>query len=214
MNASRDNIGLGFFPLAPEAFRAFAKVNATSEEIGPIATYLDEGVGASKHHEHDSILKTEIVLLGLYGCDTLSAAICCLVTTSRDKTDGVDVTHAIKLDSIVVDQHSRRRGLGVALVSECFAEIIEDPGKNVRHLYAHSVHPATVRLLRTLAFQDPPPSGAPISSLHLEDGAGALVKRCNDRLASVSTSLKLHCSYCQSNSRKARRWCSKVRFDA
>jgi len=214
MNASCDNIGMGFFPLTPEVFRAFAKVNATSEEIGPIATYLDEGVSAPKHIDDVSILETDIVLLGLYGCDTLTAAICCLVTTSRSKTDDVDVTHAIKLDSIIVDQRSRRRGLGVALVSECFAEIIADPGKNVTHLYAHSVHPATVRLLRTLAFQDPPPSGAPISSLHLGDGTDGFVKRCNDRLASVSTSLKLHCSYCQSSSRKARRWCSKVRFDA
>jgi hypothetical protein len=214
MKASRDNIGLGFFPLEPEAFRAFAKVNATSEEIGQIATYLDEGVDAPKHHDSESILKTEIVLMGLYGCDTLTAAICCLVTSSRSKTDGFATSHAIKLDSIIVDKNSRRRGLGVALVSECFAEIIGQPGNNVTHLYAHSVHPATVRLLRTLTFLDPPPRGAPISSLHLEEGTDGLVKRCNDRLASVSTSLKLHCSYCQANSRKARRWCSKVRFDA
>ena len=214
MNGSSDNVGIGFFPLSPEQFRAFAKMNATSEEIGPIATYLDEGVTAKKRGDGNSILKTETILMGLYGCDSLCAAICCLVTSSQAGDDRTPESQAVKLDSIIVDKRLRRRGLGVALVSKSFAEIVSEPGRTVNHLYAHSVHPATVRLLRSLAFRDPPPSGAPISSLHFDDGAAGFVKRCDDRLASVSTSLKLQCSYCRSNSRKTRRWCAKPRFGA
>jgi len=225
MTAAGDNVGLndglGFFPLTREAFREFAKLHATSDEIGPIATYLDEGVGSAKHddanaiHKHDdanAIQKTEIVLYGLYGCDALCAAICCLVTSSRLGSNQAEASQGIKLDSIIVDKALRRRGLGAALVARAFADLIEDPARNVQHLYAHSVHPATVRLLRSLAFRDPPPSGAPISSLHFEDGGAAFIKRCRDQVASVSTNLKLQCSYCRANHRKARRWCPKVKF--
>ncbi len=214
MTALGDNIGLNFLSLTPAMFRDFAKIHATSDEIGPIATYLDEGVGTAKHDNSDAIQKTEIVLYGLYGCNALCAAICCLVTSSRHQVDQVEASHGIKLDSIIVNKALRRRGLGVALVSGAFARIIRDPDRNVQHLYAHSVHPATVRLLRSLAFRDPPPSGAPISSLHFEDGPDGFLKRCDDRLAAVSTNLKLQCSYCQANNRKARRWCPNQKFGA
>ncbi len=214
MDEVHDNVRMGIFSLTPEVFRKFAKIHATSDEIGPIATYLDEGVDAAKHDNANAILKTEIVLFGLYGCDILCAAICCLVTSSHHDSDKEGGSHGIKLDSIVVDKSLRRRGLGAALVSSAFARIVREPGLNVQHLYAHSVHPATVRLLRSLAFRDPPPLGAPISSLHFEDGPDGFLKRCDDRLAAVSTNLKLQCSYCQANNRKARRWCPKPKFGA
>jgi len=199
MTQSSDKKGLEFRTLDATTFRDFAKLHATSDEIGPIATYLDEDRKTGN-------LKSEIELQGLWGCDELCAAVCCLITPA---TDGQ--YSAIKLDSIVVDKKLRRQGLGIALVAKTFQDVISRNSPEIRNLYAHSVHPATVRMLRSLGFNEPLPTGAPISAINLVENGDEFSRRCRDRLMTVTNNLKMNCSYCRGNHRKTRHWCSAVR---
>jgi hypothetical protein len=199
MNEKDIKKGLEFRPLEPDMFREFARRHATSDEIGPIATYLDNDGKAKENSD-------KINLMGLWGCDEPCAAICCLVTEAKDGQSA-----AIKLDSIIVDKSLRRQGLGIALVVKSFQELISENQPGIRNLYAHSVHPATVRMLRSLGFNDPLPTGAPISSINLEEKGDIFNNRCNERLTTITNNLKLNCSYCRSNHRKTRHWCSTAR---
>ena len=174
MNQSSEKKGLEFRALDATTFREFARLHATSDEIGPIATYLDEDRKTGN-------LKSEIELQGLWGCDELCAAVCCLITPA---TDGK--YSAIKLDSIVVDKKLRRQGLGIALVVKTFQDVISRHRPEIRNLYAHSVHPATVRMLRSLGFNEPLPTGAPISAINLVENGDEFSRRCRDRLMTVT----------------------------
>ena len=195
MNVKDVKKGLEFRELEAEVFKEFARSHATSDEIGRIATYLDEDneqIGGDAN----------IILMCLWGCEEPCAAICCLVTTAKDGESA-----AIKLDSIIVDKNLRRQGLGLALVVKSFQDLIADNTPKIRNLYAHSVHPATVRMLRTLGFSDPLPTGAPISAINLEEKGEEFDRRCKERLMTITNNLKLNCSYCRSNHRKTRQWC-------
>ena len=196
MNVKVVKKGLEFRELGPETFREFARNHATSDEIGRIATYLDEDVTSKSDN-------SDIRLMGLWGCDEPCAAICCLVTPAKDGESA-----AIKLDSIIVDKKLRRQGLGLALVVKTFQDLIVDSNPKIRNLYAHSVHPATVRMLRSLGFSDPPATGAPISALNLEENGEEFHSRCQERLMTITNNLKMNCSYCRSNHRKTRHWCA------
>ena len=191
--------GLEFLPMETESFREFARKHARSEEIGPIATYLDK-------HSQEEIDSNELKIMGLMGCEVPCAAVCCLVTPS---TDGESA--AVKLDSIIVNGTLRRQGLGVALVAKSFLDLVSSHVPEIKNLYAHSVHPATVRMLRSLGFSDPLPTGAPISAINLEEKGDEFRSRCNERLTTVSNNLKMNCSYCRSNHRKTRQWCASSR---
>jgi hypothetical protein len=204
MMQSETKKGLEFHSLGVEDFREFARRHGTSEEIGPIATYLDPSK-PGKDGEAPSATST-VTLRGLMGCEVPCAAICCLITPA---TDGKSA--AIKLDSIIVDKQLRRQGLGAALVARSFLDIIDNHQPEIRNIYAHSVHPATVRMLRSFGFKDPLPTGAPISAMNLEEKGDEFRTLCNDRIATVTNTLRLNCSYCRSNHRKTRHWCAAAR---
>lgn len=182
--------------ISPEAFREFAKRYASSPEIGPIQTSLDGGVESPKDHER--------VLVGLWGCESLCAVACFhLYESARDKTRRV-----VKLDSVIVDNRLRRRGLAGLLVTQAFADLVTDINRNITRIYAHSVHPGTVRLLRRLGFNDPQATGAPISDVSVDaDEREAFLKLCEAQVSNHMRQIKLQCEFCRKNDRRARPWC-------
>ncbi len=188
--------GLTIAEISPEEFRGFAKRFATSPEIGPVQTSLDDSI--DKTDEYDR------VLVGLWGCDTLCAIACFhLYKSARDNARRV-----LKLDSVVVDNRLRRRGLAGLLVTQAFADLVDDTARNIVHLYAHSVHPATVRLLRRLGFNDPQPTGAPLSDINVDaEGGEPFVKACQAQIINHMRQIKLQCEFCRKGDRRARPWC-------
>ena len=182
--------------IPPEKFREFAKRYATSSEIGPIQTSLDGSI--------DNPEDCDRILFGLWGCDTLCAVACFhLYQSARDKT-----RRALKLDSVVVDNRLRRRGLAGFVVTQALVELVPDSARNIVQIYAHSVHPATVRLLRRLGFDDPPATGAPISNVHF-DGANReeFLKNCHNQIVNQMGQINLQCEFCRKGDRRSRPWC-------
>lgn len=182
--------------ISAEEFRDFAKRHATSPEIGPIQTSLDGG--ADKEIDFDR------VLIGLWGCESLCAVACFhLYQSAMDKT-----RHVLKLDSVIVGTQLRRRGLAGLLVAQSFIDLVVDRVRRVSRVYAHSVHPATVRLLRRLRFNDPQITGAPISDISVvEDDREAFLKVCEEQIKSHMNQMKLQCEFCRKGDKRARPWC-------
>jgi len=187
--------GLEFQALARRQFVDFAKRHASSPEIGPIATCLDGG--------EDSAPPGQYRLLGLTGCGRLCAVACC--TLSRGAAEG---PYGAKLDSVIVDHGLRRRGLAGLLVAKSFHELLSSVDAALSVIYAHAVHPATVRLLGRLAFSAPPPTGAPLAALRIAGGERAgLARRLETRVQELAARLKLQCALCRTGDRRARPWC-------
>lgn len=182
--------------ISAEEFRQFAKRYANSPEIGPIQTSLDGGV--------DKEIDYERVLVGLWGCESLCAVACFhLYESARDKTRRV-----LKLDSVVVDDQLRRRGLAGILAAQAFSDLVADGSRNVARIYAHSVHPGTVRLLRRLGFNDPQTTGAPISDIDVSaEKREAFLRVCEARIMSHMNQIKLQCEFCRKADKRARPWC-------
>lgn len=182
--------------ISAEDFRGFARCHATSPEIGPIQTSLDAGV--------DKEIDFDRVLIGLWGCESLCAVACFhLYQSAMDKS-----RHVLKLDSVIVGTQLRRRGLAGLLVSQSFIDLVVDRVRRVSRVYAHSVHPATVRLLRRLRFNDPQITGAPISDISVEqDGRETFLKVCEEQIKSHMNQMKLQCEFCRKGDKRARPWC-------
>ncbi len=192
--------GLAIRRISEDEFRAFAKLHATSPEIGDIRTYFDADADADAENRHEA---GAVQLLGLTGCGKLCAVSCCTIVGSKTGD-----THACKLDSVIVDGELRKRGLATVLVARAFLDLLDDPDFRLTTFYAHSVHPATVKMLRTLAFRDPPPVGAPISSSHLDDGnRDDFSAACRERFDTLTRHLKLQCAFCLKRNRRAQPWC-------
>ncbi len=186
--------GLSIRSIEPDAFREFARRFATSDEIGPIATALDK--------DHPVFAGTETALLGLFGCQTLCAIACFVVTSTADGSQ------VCKLDSVIVDSALRRRSLAKMLVASTFSAMATRSAGRLERIYAHSVHPATVRLLGSLGFQPPPPTGAPLSVVNLDRSSrGQFVSNCDDVRDGIAGRMKLECAFCKGNDRRARPWC-------
>ncbi len=188
--------GLSIGPISDDDFRAFARRHASSDEVGPIRTCLDrdaaEGTDAAK------------VVNGLWACHELCAVICVQLYRSRKEAS----TYVAKLDSVIANDKLRRRGLAGLLVARTFLDLVTDADRNVIRLYAHSVHPGTVRLLRRLEFSDPPPVGAPISDLSLEgERRDAFIGACGAEIRGHMSRLGLQCTFCRNGDRRARPWC-------
>lgn len=182
--------------ISAEEFRGFAKRYAHSPEIGPIQTSLDGGI--------DQPDDCERVLVGLWGCGTLCAVACFhLYESAQDET-----RHVLKLDSVVVDDRLRRRGLAGWIVSQVFSDLVADEVRNISRAYAHSVHPGTVRLLRRLGFNDPQVTGAPLSDVDV-DGARRedFLKLCESQIVTHMSQIKLQCEFCRKRDKRARPWC-------
>lgn len=188
--------GLKIERITEDAFRAFARRHGSSTEIGPIGTYLDD--------DHQGQAYGEPHLFGLTGCGEICAIVCC--TVGADHTGR---SHACKLDSIIVHNDLRRGGLGAALVYKAFQELLDDPRFNVASIYSYAVHPATVRMLHRLGFSDPPPTGAPLSSIEvIGSRRERLAKTLKIGFQNAEKKLKIQCSFCQNNDKRTRRWCA------
>ena len=189
--------GLTIGPITEDQFRDFARKFATSEEIGPIRTALDSDANVDE--------EVRRVLVGLSGCGELCSAACLLLYSS--KMDG-GKSHVVKLDSVIVDPALRRRGLGGILVTQAFSDVLAAASYNIRRFYAHSVHPATVHLLRRMGFSDPPPVGAPISSAAIEPGTeDEFVRKWEEQTRGRLEQMRLQCEFCRKGDRRARPWC-------
>ena len=182
--------------ISPEDFRGFAKRYATSPEIGPIQTSLDGGA--------DKEVVFDRVLVGLKGCDTLCATACIHLYKSVRETDKI----AVKLDSVIVDDRLRRRGLAGLLVAQSFLDLMLDRSRKIVSIYAHSVHPGTVRLLNRIGFHAPHGNGAPISAINFDtDDSEAFFKTCNKQIQLQLVDMKRQCALCRMGSKRARSWC-------
>ncbi|MCZ6774385.1 MAG: hypothetical protein O7G83_20700 [Proteobacteria bacterium] len=188
--------GLTIAEISQEEFRDFAKRYATSPEIGPIQTSLDGGV--------DKKIDFDRVLVGLAGCGTL-CAVACLHLHQSVLEKG---QQALKLDSVIVDDRLRRRGLAGLLVTQSFVDQILRHGRGVASIYAYAVHPGSLRLLRRLGFNDPHAIGAPLSNINFEtDDREAFLKECNNQITSQMIQMKRQCAWCRKGNRRADPWC-------
>lgn len=188
--------GLGVAPIAEAEFREFVRRHGSSDEIGPIGTYLDD---AQREHTYGAPH-----LWGLYGCGDLCAVVCCTISPYQSGAG-----HACKLDSIIVHQSLRREGLGAALVCRIFQHLMEDARFDVTSIFSYAVHPATVRMLGRLGFSAPPPRGAPLCSLRIgADNRKQLATALNLKFQDTAKKLKLRCTYCLGRDRRSRPWCA------
>jgi hypothetical protein len=194
-NPSDDLRGVEILKISEDTFRELAGRHATSPEIGRIATCLDS--------DADPPPNGEPYILGLIGCGKLCGAVCCSFAKSK-----LDDSYACKLDSVIVDARLRNQGLASLLVAQAFQHILADPDREISSIYAHSVHPATVKLLRRLSFRDPPTLGAPLSSFSVHDASRkGLVTLCKRQIQWVTDRLKLQCTFCKAKDKRARPWC-------
>ena len=80
--------------------------------------------------------------------------------------------------------------------------------RKVARIYAHAVHPATLRLLRRLGFNAPQATGAPICDLGIEaETRDAFLKACEDQIRGHINQMKLQCAFCRKGDKRARPWC-------
>ncbi len=190
--------GLNIAETSEDVFRDFASHHATSEEIGPIQTAFDAKVRESNKAAYEQ------VLVALWGCDTLCATADFHLYPSESDPD----SQALKLDSVIVDQNLRRRGLAGLLVAQAMSDLVSAPRRKIATIYSHSVHPATVRLLRGLGFKDPPLIGAPISTLSLkEQDRDPFMVVCEADIRVQMNMLKMQCAFCRNGDKRARPWC-------
>lgn len=191
--------GLDIRSISKEDFCDFAEHHARSEEVGPIRVFFE--------HDPEQLEGKRPFLLGLYGCGVLCAATCCVVALAKRGDSSV-----CKLDSVIVHKDLRRRGLATTIVTRAFLDILADAQFELSMFYAHSVHPGTEKLLRALTFNDPPPTGAPISSLHFDGGTRPRFESvCKSRFDGASNYLRVQCAYCLGKNKRARRWCTASR---
>jgi GNAT superfamily N-acetyltransferase len=193
------NQGLKFGELSEDDFANFVNRHATSPEIGRIGTYLDDKDVGEDHGEPR--------LFGLTGCDGICGAVSCVL---KENIRGAGQT--CKLDAIVIDGRLRKRGLASALVARAFIDLAGEVALRIGRIYSYAVHPATVRLLSRLSFGDPPPVGAPISSVRFDEvPRERFLVTCRASFQGVVNQLELQCALCLSGDRRARPWCRPAR---
>lgn len=191
--------GLKFEELSEADFGNFVKHHATSSEIGNIATYLDDKDDGEDHGEPR--------LFGLTGCGRVCGAVSCII-----KENVSDEGQTCKLDAIAIDGGLRKRGLAGAVVAKAFIDLVSETGLNIGRIYSYAVHPATVRLLSRLSFCDPPPVGAPISSVRFDEvPREQFLDTCRGSFQATINQLKLQCALCLNGDRRARPWCQPNR---
>ena len=194
--ATTTRSGLSLEEIPDEEFRVFAMRFANSPEVGPIRTCLDSDAARAEDAEH--------LVVGLRGCEALCAAAAFQFFRSGQDPGA----WVVKLDSIIVDHRLRRRGLGGVLVAHYFGKLVKDNARKISRIYAHSVHPATLRMLKRLGFNDPPPAGAPITDLGVDPETGdRFARACAHQIASHTAFMRVHCELCRTNNRRARPWC-------
>ena len=82
-----------------------------------------------------------------------------------------------------------------------------DTARNIVHIYAHSVHPGTVRLLRRLGFNDPQATGAPISDVIVDAASReAFPKDCESQIVNHTSQINVQCEFRRKGDKRARPW--------
>ncbi len=197
MTISRgENSGLAIGEIPVDVFLDFARRHANSPEVGPIRTCFD--------HDATPTPNTRRYVFGLQGCERICAAASLVLCQARETQS----EYALKLDSVIVDPALRKRGLASVLVAEIFANFLAETEYGIKSIYAHSVHPATVSMLRRLGFRNPPPVGAPISHLGIADGArDDTVATFEHHVNGRRSYMRLQCELCLTRSRRSRPWC-------
>lgn len=187
--------GLYFASVTREDYGAFIIRHARSDEIGPIQTALDGAL--VEDAERDTRL------IGLYACGKL-----CATATAVLSQNKLNRHHACKLDSIVVNRDVRRQGIAMLTVAKLFKDLIEDEDLDIDTILSHAVHPATVRMLSSLGFSQPPATGAPIVSRKIDGRSEAeFLKICTAGFLDIHNRLKHQCLQCLKGRADARRWC-------
>jgi hypothetical protein len=98
--------------------------------------------------------------------------------------------------------------LASVLVARTIADLIADSGRRIASNYAHAVHPATVRLLRRLQFDDPNAIGAPLSHINFDgNNQDAFLNNCATQVRDRENRMKLQCAFCRNTDKRARPWC-------
>ncbi|HJO72397.1 MAG TPA: hypothetical protein QGG32_06045 [Rhodospirillales bacterium] len=180
--------------MSEDDFANFANRHATSPEIGKNATYLDD-----KDAGED---QGETRLFGLTGCGGICGAVSCVF---KENIRGAGQT--CKLDAIIIDGRLRERGLASVLVAREFIDLVSEATLRIGRIYSYAVHPATVRLLSRLSFGDPPPAGAPISSVRFDEvSRERFFVTCCASFEGVTNQLELQCAMCLGGDRRARSW--------
>lgn len=188
--------GMVIGELSEPEFLDFAGQFANSPEVGQIRTCLDDNPDDEPGVSH--------VVMGLWGCDTL----CAVATFQFYRSKSADIGETLKLDSVIVDPGLRRRGLAGLLIAKSFGHFVADRSRQFSRIYAHSVHPATVSLLRRLGFADPAPAGAPVSYLELAPGADRpFANQCETGIRHKIGQMRVQCELCRKSDRRARPWC-------
>lgn len=118
MDASVNKLpGLHIRTVTEAEFKSFARQHGTSPEIGRIGTHFDDSEGKKE----TAVLR----LLGLFSCGEPCGITCC--TLQRASTDQ---PFGGKLDSVIVDDRLRRRGIASLLVAKAFLDLIEHAGSD------------------------------------------------------------------------------------
>ena len=187
---------LVFRAVGEDVFRDFASHHGSSEEVGRIGTFFD--------NDSKGAVRDEPRLYGLWGCGRLTAVVCLTIFVNP-----ADESRSCRLDSVIVDPALRRRGLASLLIAHAFQDIIETSDFIITMFHSHAVHPATVKMLRHFMFSDPPVRGAPLISVHVDDGnRDEFLARCASIVQEGAGQLKLYCAYClKRDRRRSRPWC-------
>ena len=193
---STDKAGLSITEIDALEFKAFANRYANSPEIGPIGTCLDS--------DAQPMPEADLRIIALKGCDTICAAATFQLFDSKLDANA----RVLRLDSVVVDPNLRRRGLGGVLVAKTFGDMVSDTGRRITRIYAHSVHPATVSMLKRLGFSDPPSVGAPITATGIDkSNKPRFLDACEENIRGRIEQMRLQCAFCRKGDKRARRWC-------
>lgn len=193
----KDCPGLEIGSVSVGDFRHFAARFGTSDEVGPIGTYFD----SDKNKDVQSASKVR--LLGVRAGNNLIATACFTLTQSLSGQ-----SYSCKLDSVIVKPDLRKQGLASLLVAHGFLLLLDEEQAKITTIYAHSVHPATVKLLRRHAFSEPNLVGAPISSHPVsESNRKGLTTSLKSHEQTTMTRLKHKCVRCQSGRKGAAPWC-------
>jgi hypothetical protein len=187
--------GLYFKPVERKEFDTFVLRQATSPETGRIGTVFDQ----EKPAHPDQIIRT----LGLYGCEKLCAVAVCVIVPNK-----ADDHNSCRLDTVVADRELRKQGLATFIITKLFMDLLSDSKLNISRMFSYAVHPGTVAALKKLHFSDPPPKGAPLVAVEIDNSKDPTVlSTCETLFGQLNYQLAGACAKCATANDPSRRWC-------
>jgi len=87
-------------------------------------------------------------------------------------------------------------------------DLLSDEDLDISRMFSYAVHPATVAALKQMHFSDPPPKGAPLVSVDIEDTEKSeVLTTCQTLFGKMNAQLLGMCSACKTKDEPDRRWC-------